>query len=342
MNELVSITERFIKANAFEAQVTFNKQQAVINAAKCGQELLEIKAACNHGEFEKQVREHFDNSYSTANNYMRVAKSYPYLLDDSKVQTLGLLPNLGQAIAMLSAPDEVKAEVTERIENGETVTVRKIEQLKRLSSDLEKKLNQQVDHAEALAEELAAANQELKDSKKATQSVIDAKAAEAKAQALLDAQAEIQRAENEVSTLKAKIEKQKKAHDAEIDSEVKRQLASMQQEIDRKQFALDGVTKKIAELKEHEKALDKKIGSQIRHEKAIEKLTESFDGAFTAIFDIVDDKDYTVNNSIDLINKWEKRQKSLQSLNITIQGIIDSLKDADNEEEIINAVSVTA
>ena len=59
---------------------------------------------------------------------MKLAKEMPSLLDDSKRQLNDVL-GLTQAIALLSATEEVKSEVIEKLESGETVTIFRFGQL---------------------------------------------------------------------------------------------------------------------------------------------------------------------------------------------------------------------
>ncbi len=55
---------------------------------------------------------------------MRLAKEMPQLLDASKSPSRGNLPGIAQAIELLSATEEVKAEVQEKLDAGKTVTRR--------------------------------------------------------------------------------------------------------------------------------------------------------------------------------------------------------------------------
>ena len=60
----------------------------------------------------------------------------PSLLDDSKRQLNDVL-GLTQAIALLSATEEVKSEVIEKLESGETVTIAEINRMKKEVADFE-------------------------------------------------------------------------------------------------------------------------------------------------------------------------------------------------------------
>ena len=59
-----------------------------------------------------------------------ISKQFPELLDDSKVAAAQLL-NYTQVIELLSAPVEIKESVIERIENGDDVSSREIQRLKK-------------------------------------------------------------------------------------------------------------------------------------------------------------------------------------------------------------------
>jgi hypothetical protein len=67
---------------------------------------------------------------------MRLATNNPELLDDSKRQLNVLLPSVTQMIELITAPEEVRTEVTAKIENGEDVTIKEIQRLKKEAADL--------------------------------------------------------------------------------------------------------------------------------------------------------------------------------------------------------------
>jgi myosin heavy subunit len=65
---------------------------------------------------------------------MRIATEYPQLLN-SNLQSTATLPNLTQAIELLSASAEVKSEVMSRIESGDDVSIKEIRELKKQLAD---------------------------------------------------------------------------------------------------------------------------------------------------------------------------------------------------------------
>ncbi len=68
--------------------------------------------------------------------YMKIARTFPELLNSSGA-TSHL--KLSQAIELLNAPDEVQEEVIKRVESGEQITVKEIQELKRQAREAEQK-----------------------------------------------------------------------------------------------------------------------------------------------------------------------------------------------------------
>ena len=138
MNELTinTLTTLAIKINGFNDQVEFHKDSAIVSAAKCGAELNEAKELVEHGEFKEWMSKNCPLvKLTNAKNYMKLAKEMPLLLT-SKGHTSDLL-GLSQAIALLSATEEVKTDVIEKIESGEKVTIAEINRMKKEVADFE-------------------------------------------------------------------------------------------------------------------------------------------------------------------------------------------------------------
>lgn len=67
---------------------------------------------------------------------MKLAVDMPELLNSNRQTSSDL--NLNQALELLSAPEEVKTEVTAKIEAGEDVTIKEIQALKKQAAELTK------------------------------------------------------------------------------------------------------------------------------------------------------------------------------------------------------------
>ena len=139
--------------------------QAVVYAARCGEKLCQAKAALGHGQWLPWLEGNCRVKKSQAAKYMSLAKEMPELLA-ANFQSTGNLPSLEHAAALLFASEEIKAEIQTRLDAGESVTVREIEQLKRQLKQVEatrdqlvQKVDQVEDRNRALDLNLAAASE---------------------------------------------------------------------------------------------------------------------------------------------------------------------------------------
>ena len=109
---------------------------------------------------------------SQAYNYMKIAHEMPELLDET-VQITGHLLNQSQAIALFSAPEELKEQIKERIENGETVPVAEINDLKRQLKQSESTIKSIAHDRDNLREKKVALADEVEALKKASEALKD-------------------------------------------------------------------------------------------------------------------------------------------------------------------------
>lgn len=162
MGELTTLSTLAViaeKINYFNEQADICANQAVIFAAKSGEQYLLGKAQCSHGEFEEWVSKNVTKPYSTAQKYMRIAKNHPELLG-SNSPTSAIMPSISQVIELLNAPEEVREEVSAKIENGEEVTIREIQRLKKEAETAKA-------NAEAIQSDLIDANKKLTETERA-------------------------------------------------------------------------------------------------------------------------------------------------------------------------------
>jgi chromosome segregation ATPase len=115
---------------------------AVVYAARCGEKLLKAKAAIGHGQWLDWLAANCRVKERQARKYMTLANEMPELLEPNRHPGADLL-GIKHAIALLTADDEVKAEVQARLDAGETVSVRAIEKLKR-EAQAERETRQQL------------------------------------------------------------------------------------------------------------------------------------------------------------------------------------------------------
>lgn len=107
----------------------------MIYAARTGVKLNEVKESLGNDKekFIEWLGNNCTVKVSHAYNFIRLSKQMPNLLDSS-VHSCVL--GLKQAIELLSAPEELKDEVTTRIEAGEDVTIKEIQRLKKEAAEL--------------------------------------------------------------------------------------------------------------------------------------------------------------------------------------------------------------
>lgn len=116
------------------AAVNDAANKTLVHTAKLGAKIKQASEKSEQG-FNRWLADNCPAiSRTNAYNYMAIAREMPYLLDDSIVQTSGQLSRRlspSQVSALISAPDELKMEVSERVESGEKVSVNEINRLKK-------------------------------------------------------------------------------------------------------------------------------------------------------------------------------------------------------------------
>ncbi|HMT93908.1 DUF3102 domain-containing protein [uncultured Thiothrix sp.] len=83
---------------------------AIQYATKCGEKLIQAKAACAHGEWLTWIEENCRVTARQSQKYIKLAKEMPQLID-SNTNYSSHFDSINTAIAYLSASEEVKAEV---------------------------------------------------------------------------------------------------------------------------------------------------------------------------------------------------------------------------------------
>ena len=92
-----------------------------------GRDLLDSKNKLGHGKFEGWIKSEFGLGLSSAKRFIQVFEKF-----GDKSPNLGdLKPCEIYLLAQNSTPDEVREVVIERIENGEDVTIKEIQRLKK-------------------------------------------------------------------------------------------------------------------------------------------------------------------------------------------------------------------
>lgn len=144
----------------------------LVNSIEIGRRLAEAKSMLPHGEWGKWLEISVDYSQSTANNLMRIFDEYgadqlSLFGSEAKSQTLGKL-SYSQAVALLSLPSEEREQFVEEndVENMST------RELQRAIKERDQAL-QDLQQAQAQAEEARQAQAALEQEKEQSQTTID-------------------------------------------------------------------------------------------------------------------------------------------------------------------------
>jgi hypothetical protein len=325
MNDIAinKLTALAIKINGFNDQVEFHKDSAIVSAAKCGAELNEAKELVKYGELDNWLANNCSRlKRANAFNYMKLAKEMPILLDDSKVHTSGLL-GLSQAIALLSATEEVKTDVIEKIESGEKVTIAEINRMKKEvadKDDLLSKVRKQRDDWKGISDnQISKLTSKLNTVEEDKQKAINA----AVILERQNMQLAIEAKKAEAEKMRIDMVALKKLHEKTVDEKVNAKLAQMQIEINQKQYQIDSSEKRINALKLQEREMEQTFGKISRHKKALAEIQNLIELMFIPYGGILEDQEWDVPN--DIISDWNKIEKSLQSALNTTSGICEKL-----------------
>lgn len=176
--QLTVIDDNFSPVNSFSFEATklnnlhrkieyeINEAKASVNravdyAVEFGSVLNAVKKGLPHGNFLPWIEANCTFSYMTATQYMKMAKCVPSLEPNIK-RTLDLLPNITSIIQVLTASEEVKAEVLTALDNGEKLNAEDIKKIKREKAKAEKEKEEAANKANEL--ELALKAQEQRNS----------------------------------------------------------------------------------------------------------------------------------------------------------------------------------
>ena len=298
MNELTTLSTLAVEINFYDDQANNLADQALVCAAKCGERLLRVKNNLQAGEFVAWVEGNTTVKKTKAYGYVKIATEMPELLGDS-FRTCGM--GVRHALELLSAPEEIREEVTAKIEAGEDVTVKEIQRLKKEASDAQLKAEslqndligktQALDASEAkvrfqalTVESVEKQNNELRNR---DQSLIDAKVSEAKAVLILENQQAIAEAKRQAENSQCELERLKREQEKAIEHGVKIELGKLETEINQKRYQIEVNARELEDLKKVRRELDAEVGALAVHKDAIKSikielasLTMEFSNAF--------------------------------------------------------------
>lgn len=199
--------------NMLHEEAEKHANMAVIYAARCGEKLREVSEGMRQEQFIEWLKSNCHVRKSQAYKYMKLAKEMPELLDKN-IHSGGYLLGINQAIALITADDETKAIVQERLDAGESVTVREIEELKRKAAEKDKEIDNLkarqlslLQEKEGITKQLIQERDREKQKRKQAEAVTKASDREQElAQQKAEAEARAERLASELASAKAQIE----------------------------------------------------------------------------------------------------------------------------------------
>lgn len=230
-----------------ELEITHHKQIAGLSIWEIGRRLNHVKEHdLAHGQFTEWI-EKIGLNYPEANKMMRIAKELP---------NLSTLRDLGTSALYLIAtlPDEEQEKQLSRIEQGETPSVRELQEVKRQLNQAKADNERLKAQNERLAEQALATAEPKTIEKEVIKEVIpdDYKATKQLNNTLLDKNKDLQRQYDDVKSRNDFVEKQLKdlyAKRAEVD-EKSAKYDELTRAIEQSQGQLDEYQKSISAYKD--------------------------------------------------------------------------------------------
>jgi chromosome segregation ATPase len=296
----------FDSAYSFWDEAQQAAQSSLVLAAKAGDSLLNAKANTKHGEFEAKIERDGRIGIRKAQQCMQIAKNYPELLS-GKAQTFALL-DFSKAVMLLSADEETKAIVQEKLDAGETVSVKEIERLKREAEEARNKLIEargKADSQQGIIDLL-----ERKLSEKPAQVVVEKEVIPEDYESLKE---KSQRLDKKSSELEKEITTIKDRMKADIDRGVKTHLKERQDE-------LDAMQRKLERLRDESEKCKAEIVGANRHEQELKAQVQAIEDANFALNKLaVALTGFEFMPEGHVLRQWQTLQQSLQDGSATVK-----------------------
>lgn len=287
-----------VEINILNKSLEASLGQALHYAVQIGQKLNEAKDSLPHGEFGAWLDENCTVKERQAQNYMRLARENPNFLNTQSSAYLGI----DAAMALLSAPDAVQEEVTQRLEMGESITHREIQELKRANAELEAAKAAAEKASEWSASERENWRQQYLDERNSKRDLqtelINVKASKKETIYIDDSSKALAQLKEEttgkIEKLKAELADTRETMAAKVNESVAERLANHADELDRLQGQEAALRGKIELLQKQENDLHNSVGKKHDQLEAIKEYRarlESLVFSANILFDSEPDQD---------------------------------------------------
>jgi DNA repair exonuclease SbcCD ATPase subunit len=191
----------------------------------------------------------------------------------------------------MTAPEEVKADIKERIEQGEVVTIKDIQAAKKEAEeakqrasqaiknnfDLQDKLNEQKDLFYSEQRKANQAVKELEEKEQNQASIVQAEIEKERAnmQAVIDAKTQlIAKSQQEAENLRREVERTRKEQDSRVQDGVQRAISAKAQELEKMNREIQAQKEEVARLYEVKATLRDEVGDIEQHKTFIKQAQE--------------------------------------------------------------------
>lgn len=308
-------------ANVIEA----TKGQLVKSAIELGEKLLAKKESLPHGQWLPWLEKFYPGSIYEASRYIKVFKEY------GNNSNLRLNANLtvSNAFLLISAPDEVKQEVQTKLDNGESVTQKEIQELKRKQKELDEAVKEE-------QQKRIAAEKFAQDASKKSEFAI--REQENWRQQFFDERNDKRDLETELRKVK-----ESKKETIYIDDSTKA-LEQYKEETEQKLFKLKQELKETQDAQHAE--INKRVEQRLKnHTDVVEKLQKQ-ETALTSSIDYLMQKEQELAQKIGLkadhLESRKQYKDHLEHMAIAANILFDESFDDEEKELWINLMENTS
>ena len=143
------------EVRAATERIKLRIKRAAEDIVAIGQDLTAVKEKLEHGQFLGWIEAEFEMSQRTAYNFMQVAEKFGKFAIIANFS-----PTVLYALAAPSTPESVREEAISRVEQGESLSVKEVQELKRKAKEAEQMAQRNQAELDAANSELDAANTE--------------------------------------------------------------------------------------------------------------------------------------------------------------------------------------
>jgi DNA repair exonuclease SbcCD ATPase subunit len=216
-------------------------------------------------------------------------------------------------------------------DDGKKLSAKHVEQaVKELQAQLDEK-QKRINWLEISHDAVEKQNDELRNR---DEKIIEERIAGERAKLILENQDAIAQAKRDADNAKAEVERLKKEQAKAIKDGVARELSTMQNEIEKKQYQIEMHNRDIEKLREVESSLFQEVGYLQIHKKAIKRIKDNLSFLSSDFADVFD----TATIPPETTNDWRAIKSALMTLTLELDRFTE--KNAAIDGAVIESVEV--